>query len=497
MLLVSFNCVAGLPAQPPQAKGSATQEVATADAVPTRVLMTAADLVSQLNQPEASLKSHILKIQNASISGDVVLGLEQLPVPFRVEFQDCEFLGNVVIKSVVFDESLVFNNVTFDKAFQLENTHIKGDLLLTNVRMDASQPASQAGKKTQTKIRLNQSQVDGDVRIKNPGADLLEAENLVAGNLIVYVSKSGSPALDFIKLSTGRLSIAAGEDTRTSQLQLDGGTIHETATLQNLTLTSVTAPNLTVGKRTVFLPKTVIEKQLDLSFSSLGNFDWEFPGDARLQLPATLTIEGVTFSNLHVAPVFTGTAKSSAEREGRWKAKRTDYGLGFLEKAAYFEPAYTTYQAQLVSQGRSDAAEAVYFAMRDRRRYTEWKDSATFSGRAVAGINYVIGFGHKWLFGYGRSWVYPVVWCLAFVGIGAFAFRDVTLMEKQDTQPAPPFSPLLYSIDLLLPVLSLGVTAHWRPKGDQRFLLFYSKLLTLMGLVFLSAALATLTNSLK
>ena len=459
--------------------------------------MTAADLITQLNQPEAAIKNHILVIARKSISGDLKLGLEQVPVPFRVEFHNCEFTDDVSVNSVVFNQGLVFDKVTFDKTFQFENNHVKGDLQLTGVRMVQSQDPSSPNKAKPTRLQLNQSQVDGDLRIKNLEAEKLEAENVTAGNAIVWLPKSGGPEVDFIKLDTGRLSIAASAGTRISQIQLGGSNIHETLTLQNLVLQNVLAPNLTVAKRTQFLPQTIIEKRLDLSFSNLGNFDWEFPGNDPFRLPENVTIEGATFSNLHVAPVFSGAAKSEDEREARWQARHTDYGLELLEKAGYFEPAYTAYESLLKSQGRGDAADAVYFAMRDRRRYTEWKDAATFSGRAIAGLNYVIGFGHKWLFGYGRSWVYPVVWCLVFIAMGAFAFRDIASMEKQDEQPASPFSSLWYSIDLFVPVLSLGIANRWRPKNEQRFLVFYSKALSLIGLVFLSAALGALTGSLK
>jgi hypothetical protein len=462
-----------------------------------REAMTSADVINLLNQPEAAVKNHILVIARKIISGDLNLGLEQLPVPFRVEFHNCEFTDNLVISSVVFDQGVVFHNVTFDKAFQFENDHVKGDLLLTNVRMVPAEDPSPAGKPKRTAIRLSQSQVDGDLRIRNPEADQLEAENLTAGAVIIWLPKSRGPELDLVKLDAGRVSIAASAGTRASQLQLGGGNIHETLTLQNLTFQNVLAPNLTVGKRIQFLPTTEIDKLLDLSSSSLGNFGWEFPGGATFRLPEKVNLEGATFSNLHVAPVFSGAAKSQDEREDRWQARHTDYGLVFLGKASYYEPAYTAYESLLKSQGRGDNADAVYFAMRDRRRYTQWNDAATFSGRVVAGLNYVVGFGHKWLFGYGRSWVYPIVWWVVLVFLGTLVFRDIALMEKQDAEPVSPFSPLWYSIDLLVPVLSLGVASRWHPKNDRRFLVFCSKFLSLVGLVFLSAALGALTGSLK
>jgi hypothetical protein len=489
--------------QGPPATGSAqlatSQQQLQGSAASNRTPMTSADLTNQLNQPEATVKNHILVFQHKSISGDLQLGVEQLPVQFRVEFHDCEFQGKVAIEYVVFGQSVVFDNVIFDKTFQFENGHVKGDLHLYGVRLAHSRDPSQPEKLKPTTLQLNQSQVDGDVRIKNPEADTLEAENLTAANVIVSLAKSGISELDFRKLDTGRVSIVGhlGTGTRLSQLQLSGSRIRETLTIQNLALPTFLASDLTAAKGIQFLPQTLIGKRLDFSSSNLGSFEWAFPGEDPFRLPENLDIEGATFSNLQVASEFSGSPKSEKERENRWRARHTDYGLAFLEKATYFESAYTAYEVLMKSRGRGDAADAVYFAMRDRRRYTEWGDAVTSSGRAIAGMNYVIGFGHKWLFGYGRSWVYPIVWCVAFIIAGAFVFRNVALMEKEDEQPASPFSSLWYTIDLFVPVLSLGVANRWHPRRDRRFLMFYAKLLSLAGLVFLSASLGALTGSLK
>ncbi len=489
--------------QGPPATGSAqlatSQQQPQGSAASNRTPMTSADLTNQLNQPEAAVKNHILVFQHKSISGDLQLGVEQLPVQFRVEFHDCEFQGKVAIEYVVFDQSVVFDNVIFDKTFQFENGHVKGDLYLYGVRLAHSQDPSHPEKPKPTTLQLNQSQVDGNVRIKNPEADTLEAENLTAANVIVSLAKSGISELDFRKLDTGRVSIVGhlGTGTRLSQLQLSGSRIRETLTVQNLALPTVLASDLTVAKGIQFLPQTLIGKRLDFSSSNLGSFEWAFPGEDPFRLPENVDIEGATFNNLQVAPEFSGSPKSEKERENRWRERHTDYGLAFLEKATYFESAYTAYEVLLKNRGRGDAADAVYFAMRDRRRYTEWGDAVTSSGRAIAGMNYVIGFGHKWLFGYGRSWVYPIVWCVAFIIAGAFVFRNVDLMEKEDEQPASPFSSLWYTIDLFVPVLSLGVANGWHPRRDRRFLMLFSKLLSLAGLVFLSASLGALTGSLK
>ena len=499
---------------PSETESNPAENAGPAPAAPaasaTVTAMTSADLVSQLNQPEANLKGHILVISHKNITGALELGLEQLPIPFRVEFHNCEFQNKVSVSDVVFNQGVVFENVTFDKAFNLDGVHIKGDLLLTNVHMARPENPPPTGKPRTTKIQLNQSQIDGDLRIKNPEADKLEAENLTAGNVIIWLSKGAGPDIDLAKLDTGRLSIAASTAGHVNLLQLGGSTIHETLALKDITFQNLLAPNMAVGKRTQFLTTTNIDKQLDLAFSNLGNFDWEFLGEvpgkaaqsegpdtAALRLPETVSLEGASFSNLHVAPVFSGKAQTDQARARRWTLRRTDYGLALLEKATYYEPAYTAYESLLKGQGRGDSADAVYFAMRDRRRYTEWKDAATLGSKVIAALNYIVGFGHKWLFGYGRSWVYPIAWCLAFIAAGAFLFRDANLMEKQDEEPVAPFSGLWYSMDLFIPVLSLGVSSRWHPKRDKGFLVFYSKLLSLVGLVFLSAALGALTGTLK
>ena len=94
--------------QGPPATGSAqlatSQQQPQGSAASNRTRMNVlADLTNQLNQPEAAVKNHILVFQHKSISGDLQLGVEQLPVQFRVEFHDCEFQGKVAIEYVVFD----------------------------------------------------------------------------------------------------------------------------------------------------------------------------------------------------------------------------------------------------------------------------------------------------------------------------------------------------------------------------------------------------------
>jgi len=445
----------------------------------------------------AGAKDNYLLVENKKINGRLEVPADAQPLQVRVEFRNCEFTDDVIIKKASFDRSITLQKVKFDGAVDLDHIHVKGDLQLIDVQVAGT-------------FKLNQSQIDGDLRIRNPVVHGLQIESLTAGNVIISPGKTHISSLDLASLTAGRLSISAGKDAipEIDDIKLDNATLKDTLVLQNVTVQKMTAVNLSVGKRTEFLPTTYIRKRLDLTSSNLGNFEWRFPSTvpgAPLHLPEVVLIDGATFGNLDITPVplprVTPESESEEkklreEEEKRLRADHRDYGVDFLQKASYYEAAYTSYEASLKARGRSDSADGVYFAMRDRRRYTEWRDASGIWETITAGFNYLVGFGHKWLFGYGRSWTYPLVWCVVFIITGAFIFQDAERMEKVNAE-AHPFSPSWYSIDIFVPVLSLGVASGWRPKGEYRFLLFYSKFLSLAGLLFLTAMVGALTGSLK
>jgi hypothetical protein len=477
----------------PTTANAANPETVNQTGVQQQTSLSSQELAGQL----AGAKDNYLLVENKQINGRVEVPADAQPLQVRVEFRNCEFTGDVIIKKANFDRSIVLQGVKFDRTLNLDNVHIKGDLQLQDVQVDAD------------KLKLNQSQIDGDLRIRNPRVKGLQIESLTAGNVIIGLGKNSVPSIDLLSLSTGRVSIAGNSDSipEVGELNLNNATLKDTLVLQNVTVQTLSAANLSVGKRTQFFLTTYVKKRLDLTSASLGNFEWRLPAagpGAPLQLPEVVLLNGATFGNLEVEPVPSRASsqsddeeKSRAEQERKLRANRRDYGVDFLQKASYFEAAYLAYEASLKARGQPDAADGVYFAMRDRRRFTEWHDATGFWGKLTAGFNYLVGFGHKWLFGYGRSWTYPLAWCVLFVITGVFVFRAAERMEKVNEKAPYPFSAVWYSIDTFVPILTLGVADGWRPKPEYRFLLFYAKFLSLTGLVFLSAMVGALTGSLK
>ena len=499
--LALFSLAMLAAAQPPQAANSGSREaarhqpkeagVATAPIAQAQgpeagagsaTPMSAGELSAELS----SAKDNSLVIANRVISGPLKIDANQraiMPITFKVEFRDCEFTDDVIVRRVDFGQSLKFIRVKFDQRLLLDRINVKGDLLFDHV--ESVRP-----------MQVFQAQVDGEVRIRVPAAKTIQVEGLTAGDLIVSLGKDPVTQLDLMHVSAGRLSLAGAEGAiaEVGQLNLNNVNLRETLVLENVEVEEVTAASLTVAKRTMFLPVTVIKKNFDLTSANLGGFEWRFADKA--ELPERLEINGATLGTLSISRLVRETPQGGGSAS-RVRVDHHDYGLDFLDKAGYYEPAYAFYESGLKTRGQSDRADDVYFAMRDRRRYAELRDAEGAWGKTVAAFNYIVGFGHKWLFGYGRAWVYPLVWCVALVVAGGFIFRDSERMQRVDAQSTHTFSPIWYSLDLFVPILSLGVAKNWVPKEDSRLQYFYSRFLSLIGLILLSAMAGALTGTLR
>jgi len=72
-----------------------------------------------------------------------------------------------------------------------------------------------------------------------------------------------------------------------------------------------------------------------------------------------------------------------------------------------------------------------------------------------------------WLVGYGRQKEYLLVWCLPFIGLG-FIFFQRDFMELRNLDDAARYQNkyclFLYTLDLFVPIISLGYKDTWTPK---------------------------------
>ena len=98
--------------------------------------------------------------------------------------------------------------------------------------------------------------------------------------------------------------------------------------------------------------------------------------------------------------------------------------------------------------------------------------------------------------GYGyRTWL-AGVWLAVLVALGTWVFSRAYPTHMIAIRSRPPaFHAVAYTLDLILPVISLGQKSAWQPEGSA--LLYWSWALTGAGWVLTTAVVAGLTGILK
>ena len=82
--------------------------------------------------------------------------------------------------------------------------------------------------------------------------------------------------------------------------------------------------------------------------------------------------------------------------------------------------------------------------------------------------------------GYGYRPLRAAVWLLAFLAAGTLAF-GLHHPPPLAGVPHPAFNPLIYTLDLVLPLVDLGQRSAYDPQGAQRWLAY---LLIAVGWIF-------------
>ena len=109
-------------------------------------------------------------------------------------------------------------------------------------------------------------------------------------------------------------------------------------------------------------------------------------------------------------------------------------------------------------------------------------------------LDTTVGYGHRpWQAG---------VWLIALVAIGGLLFgeayqatenehrvRHFELYPTRDADQVPPFQPIVYTVDVLVPVISLGQRVAWNASGAAQWATF---ILTICGWLLTTTLIAGL-----
>ncbi|MFN2568932.1 MAG: hypothetical protein ABR564_04950 [Candidatus Dormibacteria bacterium] len=216
----------------------------------------------------------------------------------------------------------------------------------------------------------------------------------------------------------------------------------------------------------LFLRPDIFAGCLDLTHARIGGYY-----DDQATWPQELHVDGLTYDSIEAKPDI-----RVADRL-RW--------LGMNNGGVYSSQPYEQLATAYRRQGLDGSAREVSIAKQRRRR---------MRGGA---LDHISGRLLDWTVGYGyRTWL-AVGWLMALWAVGALVFW---LAEHQGQMRAvrpdaqPPFQPLVYALDVLLPVVSLHQRDSWNAEGlyGGVFVLF-----TLAGWVLASAVVLSLSGMLK
>jgi hypothetical protein len=147
----------------------------------------------------------------------------------------------------------------------------------------------------------------------------------------------------------------------------------------------------------------------------------------------------------------------------------------------YLPRNYETLAAMYRKLGDDASARVVLLAReRERRQLLPWY------GRAWSWLQEVtVGYGYRPL----RA----AAWVAVFLGLGTLSF-GVHHPPPLAGAPHPAFNPFIYTIDLLVPLVNLGLRGSYDPQGPQRWISYF---LIAVGWVFVTTIAAGIARVLR
>ncbi|MFC8094334.1 hypothetical protein [Streptomyces sp. NPDC057301] len=336
----------------------------------------------------------------------------------------------------------------------LEETHVDGSVVLAGARLHHPHGETLSARRLHVlgriggeglvstgQIVLTDAHVGASVelpnaRLTNPSGNTLTAWGLSVGGTLDCCD--GFLSDGHISLTNSRIH---------SDLCLEGTTVDGP-----LTLNRVAAGSL----RTDY--STQLRSLVDLRHARIGVL-----ADLPDRWPDVLLLDGLTYDHLKITdPV--------SERLA-WLAR---------EQAGYLPQPYEQLAAAYTRQGLDDAAREVLLAKCRRRQAMQPTAQRWW------------GLLQDWTVGYGYRPLRAAVWLLFLLiaGTCTFAVHHPPAVKPAE---APPFNPLLYTLDLLLPVVGFGQQQAFNPQGWQQWL---AAALIAAGWILATTVAAGLTRTL-
>ena len=338
---------------------------------------------------------------------------------------------------------------------RLPGAHIGGQLDLTGAKL--ANPGGDAlsadritvdggmfgrkGFEAEGAVRLPGAHIGGQLdltgaKLANPGGDALTADRItVDGNMFC---REGFQADGEIRLSGAHIS---------GQLGFRGASLHA-----DLTLDSLQAESLWLNDVADIGPVNLTSAQVKVLY------------DTASRWPPLMGLDGFTYESL----------RPHAETRG---------ASGRLAWLAHAEPGYRAQPYEQLAAyyrrlGHDEEARRVLLAKQRRRRNT-LGPVGKLTGYLLDGI---VGYGYR----PGRAFT----WLVVLLAAGSVYF---TINRPAPINPAqhPHYQPVLYTADLLIPLVNLGQSNVWAPTGAGQWV---AAALVGLGWVLVTAVVAGITR---
>lgn len=209
--------------------------------------------------------------------------------------------------------------------------------------------------------------------------------------------------------------------------------------------------------------------------------------------------DAINFTNVATRGFFADSAAFPAE-DGKIDVRGMTYGevdlnnaqpndgyIYLLDQSPYDGRGYKALEEYYRSWGYPAYADYVYVKYKFREttdglRFTDWQ----------WWWNWFINF----FIAYGKGPEVAAFWFFVIVMFGWFMFRKADKMTAK-TETERKYRPLLYSLDLFLPLVNFGYADEWSPNPQNKIIAFYAVVHRWLGLVLIPLALFLFLGILK
>jgi hypothetical protein len=283
--------------------------------------------------------------------------------------------------------------------------------------------------------------------LANPGGIALQAERLSVAQDIFFTE--GITAAGEIRLVGAQVG---------GNADFTGCTTPDSDQAFTLILPELRAASL-------ILRTQVAPEEVDLTGAAVGRL-----ADEPATWPSRIRLRGFTYGALDEEPTV------SVRKRLRWLAHDRD---------GYSPQLYEQLAAVYRREGREQDARQVAIARQRARRR-----GLPLPGRLWSLLlDVVIGYGYRtWLAGF---------WLLGWWAVGTLVFAAAYphhLIPAAPNAPHPAFQPVIYALDVLLPLVDLNQQEFWIPQGLARWFAWAS---ILAGWLLATAVAAAVTGAVK